>query len=206
MANRSKPRAPRRSRNAGNADMHLLSAAKLRDASSSASPSPSSISARTRCVSWPMRASRGRRRRSTTRRSFAASAVMWRPPGASTTRRRTRALRALARFRVLCETMNVSRRLRARDRGRARCHERPGFLRRPRRRPAASRSPSLGRRGSASSPRSASSSGFHAPDGIVGDMGGGSLELVDVKARERRAGRSPCRSAALRCRTSAAAR
>ena len=39
-----------------------------------------------------------------------------------------------------------------------------------------------GARGGASSRRSACISGFHAPDGLVGDMGGGSLELVDVNA------------------------
>ena len=66
-----------------------LSASRLRDGSSSAGPSPSSISARTRSVSWPMRASPGPSRRSTTRRSSAASAAMWRPPGASTTTRLT---------------------------------------------------------------------------------------------------------------------
>ena len=38
----------------------------------------------------------------------------------------------------------------------------------------------LGRRGSAALRAWACSSGFHAPDGLVGDMGGGSLELVDV--------------------------
>ena len=38
------------------------------------------------------------------------------------------ALRALARFRVLCQTMDVARRLRARHRGRARRAERRGFL------------------------------------------------------------------------------
>jgi exopolyphosphatase / guanosine-5'-triphosphate,3'-diphosphate pyrophosphatase len=31
-------------------------------------------------------------------------------------------------------------------------------------------------------------SGFHAPDGIVGDLGGGSLELVDVRGRDKGAG------------------
>ena len=48
-------------------------------------------------------------------------------------------------------------------------------------------------------------SGFYAPDGLVGDMGGGSLELVDVN-RDRSARASPCRSADWRCRISAAAR
>ena len=43
-------------------------------------------------------------------------------------------------------------------------------------------------------------SGIHRPDGIVGDLGGGSLELIDVTATRRRAA-SRCRSAALRCRT-----
>ena len=43
-------------------------------------------------------------------------------------------------------------------------------------------------------------SGIHKPDGIVGDLGGGSLELIDVHGT-RSAPASRCRSAAWRCRT-----
>jgi exopolyphosphatase/guanosine-5'-triphosphate,3'-diphosphate pyrophosphatase len=90
-----------------------------------------------------------------------------------------RALRALARFRVLCQTMNVSdvfvlATAAARDASNG-----PAFL------AAAERT--CGRpiellSGAKEAQLSALGvvSGFHDPDGIVGDMGGGSLELVDV--------------------------
>ncbi|WP_210487357.1 exopolyphosphatase [Microvirga antarctica] len=92
-----------------------------------------------------------------------------------------RALRALARFRVLCATMNVSdvfvlATAAARDASNG-----PAFLE------AASRA--CGREiallsGAEEARLSALGvlSGFHTPDGLVGDMGGGSLELVDVRA------------------------
>ena len=47
-------------------------------------------------------------------------------------------------------------------------------------------------------------SGFHRPDGIVGDLGGGSLELVDVHGAPHASPASRCRSAASRCRTAPA--
>ena len=90
-----------------------------------------------------------------------------------------RALRALARFRVLCETMNVSdvfvlATAAARDASNG-----PAFL------DAAARacgSPIRLLSGAEEAHFSALGviAGFHQPDGIVGDMGGGSLELVDV--------------------------
>lgn len=94
-----------------------------------------------------------------------------------------RALRALARFKVLCETMSVSEvyvlaTAAARDASNG-----PAFLE------AASKA--CGRpidllSGAKEAQFSALGviSGFHAPDGIVGDMGGGSLELVDVNGFE----------------------
>ena len=48
-------------------------------------------------------------------------------------------------------------------------------------------------------------SGTHNPDGIVGDLGGGSLELIDVHGSRVRSGVT-CRSAASRCRTSPTSR
>jgi len=90
-----------------------------------------------------------------------------------------RALRALARFRVLCETMGVSDIMvlataAARDAANG-----PAFL------DAAAKA--CGREvhllsGAREAKLSALGviSGFHHPDGVVGDMGGGSLELVDV--------------------------
>lgn len=91
-----------------------------------------------------------------------------------------RALRALARFRVLCDTMRVSdvfvlATAAARDASNG-----PAFLE------AASKA--CGRpisllSGAEEARFSAQGivAGFHHPDGIVGDMGGGSLELVDVQ-------------------------
>ncbi|MBM6596100.1 exopolyphosphatase [Microvirga pudoricolor] len=90
-----------------------------------------------------------------------------------------RALRALARFRVLCDTMGVAEvfvlaTAAARDASNG-----PAFLK------AAAKA--CGRRiellsGAKEAELSALGvvSGFFRPDGIVGDMGGGSLELVEV--------------------------
>ncbi|KQP41036.1 exopolyphosphatase [Methylobacterium sp. Leaf104] len=91
-----------------------------------------------------------------------------------------RALVALARFRVLCATMRVSRTFvlataAARDAENGReflaaaetaCGQRIELL--------------SGRREAELSALGVVS-GFHAPDGVVGDLGGGSLELVDVR-------------------------
>ncbi|QFU16263.1 exopolyphosphatase [Microvirga thermotolerans] len=91
-----------------------------------------------------------------------------------------RALRALARFRVLCDTMGVSEiyvlaTAAARDASNG-----PAFL------AAAERAcgcPIELLSGAKEAQLSAYGvvSGFYRPDGVVGDMGGGSLELVDVK-------------------------
>jgi exopolyphosphatase/guanosine-5'-triphosphate,3'-diphosphate pyrophosphatase len=94
-----------------------------------------------------------------------------------------RALRALARFRVLCETMGVAEvfvlaTAAARDASNG-----PAFLK--------SAAEACGCRvelisGAKEAQLSAFGviSGFHEPSGVVGDMGGGSLELVDVQGRE----------------------
>ncbi len=91
-----------------------------------------------------------------------------------------RALRALARFRVLCDTMQVSdvfvlATAAARD-----ATNGPAFLEAAA--TACGRPISL-LSGGEEARFSALGivAGFHEPDGIVGDMGGGSLELVDVK-------------------------
>jgi exopolyphosphatase/guanosine-5'-triphosphate,3'-diphosphate pyrophosphatase len=94
-----------------------------------------------------------------------------------------RALRALARFRVLCETMDVSEiyvlaTAAARDASNG-----PAFLE------AAERAcgcPIQLLSGAREAQFSAYGvvSGFFKPDGVVGDMGGGSLELVDVKGAQ----------------------
>ncbi|MBZ6074760.1 exopolyphosphatase [Microvirga puerhi] len=91
-----------------------------------------------------------------------------------------RALRALARFRVLCDTMDVSEiyvlaTAAARDASNG-----PAFLE------AAEKACGCTIQllsGATEARFSAYGvvSGFFRPDGVVGDMGGGSLELVDVK-------------------------
>jgi len=90
-----------------------------------------------------------------------------------------KALRALARFRVLCNTMNVSEvfvlaTAAARDASNG-----PAFLEAA---AAACCRPISLLSGAEEARASALGviAGFHEPDGLVGDMGGGSLELVDV--------------------------
>ncbi|EIM28487.1 exopolyphosphatase [Microvirga lotononidis] len=90
-----------------------------------------------------------------------------------------RALRALARFRVLCDTMHVSEvfvlaTAAARDASNG-----PAFLEAA---AEACGQPISLLSGAEEARASALGviAGFHEPDGMVGDMGGGSLELVDV--------------------------
>ena len=92
-----------------------------------------------------------------------------------------KALAALKRFRALCDTMRVAAAVGARDGGLPRC-----------RATARNSSPTAeqicrtkidvisGQR-EAELTALGVVSGFHQPDGIVGDLGGGSLELVDVR-------------------------
>ena len=91
-----------------------------------------------------------------------------------------RALAALARFRVLCDTIRVGEifvlaTAAARD-----AENGPAFL--DAAQAAVGRPIELlsGRREAELSALGVVS-GFHAPDGVVGDLGGGSLELVDVR-------------------------
>ena len=91
-----------------------------------------------------------------------------------------RALAALRRFRVLCDTMRIERifvlaTAAARDAANG-----PAFLE--------AAQAALGREIQLLSGRREAElsalgvvSGFYAPDGVVGDLGGGSLELVDVR-------------------------
>jgi exopolyphosphatase/guanosine-5'-triphosphate,3'-diphosphate pyrophosphatase len=91
-----------------------------------------------------------------------------------------RALTALGRFRVLCETMRVGRvfvlaTAAARD-----AENGPDFLRAAEAACGQEIQLLSGRREAELSAMGVIS-GFHAPNGVVGDMGGGSLELVDVR-------------------------
>ncbi len=91
-----------------------------------------------------------------------------------------RALSALGRFRILCETMRVAQvfvlaTAAARD-----AQNGPDFLRAAEEACGQEIQLLSGRREAELSALGVIS-GFHAPDGVVGDMGGGSLELVDVR-------------------------
>ena len=104
-----------------------------------------------------------------------------------------KALEALLRFRALCDTAGVRAAVVRRHRRLPRCRERSGLHRRGRAHlPQAHRSALRPARGELSALGVVS--GIHRPDGIVGDLGGGSLELTDVHGR---AG-SPRRDAAAR--------
>lgn len=91
-----------------------------------------------------------------------------------------RALAALARFRVLCATMRVSRLFVLATAAARDASNGPAFLEAAE---AACGQPIelLSGRREAELSALGVVSGFHAPDGVVGDLGGGSLELVDVR-------------------------
>ncbi|MGZ3411431.1 MAG: exopolyphosphatase [Xanthobacteraceae bacterium] len=98
-----------------------------------------------------------------------------------------KALAALKRFRTLCDTMRVRRlwviaTAACRDAANG-----PQFIRQAERICRARIDVLSGRREAHYSALGIVSS-FHHPDGIVGDLGGGSLELVDVKGTRTRAG------------------
>ena len=91
-----------------------------------------------------------------------------------------RALAALARFRVLCVTMRIARLYVVATAAARDASNGPAFLEAAE---AACGEPIQLLSGRREAELSALGvvSGFHAPDGVVGDLGGGSLELVDVR-------------------------
>ncbi|UMY17087.1 exopolyphosphatase [Methylobacterium organophilum] len=91
-----------------------------------------------------------------------------------------RALAALARFRVLCDTMKVGQLFVLATAAARDAENGPAFIEAAE---AAIGCPIelLSGRREAELSALGVVSGFHAPDGVVGDMGGGSLELVDVR-------------------------
>lgn len=98
-----------------------------------------------------------------------------------------RALSALARFRVLCDTSRVEG-VRVLATAAARMAENgPAFLKAAEQ---AAGSPVRLLSGDQEATLSATGviSGLHAPDGVVGDLGGGSLELVEVRRGQAGAG------------------
>ena len=116
---------------------------------------------------------------SSTRRRCAGSAARCRAPACWPSDAVAKALTALRRFRALCRIQQVGRVYRHRHRRLPRRLERPRLHRQGR--------AHLRRRIEIlSGPREAKLSalgvvsGIHNPDGVVGDLGGGSLELIDV--------------------------
>lgn len=91
-----------------------------------------------------------------------------------------RALAALARFRVLCVTMRVSRLFVLATAAARDASNGPAFLEAAEA-ACGARIELLSGRREAELSAFGVVSGFHAPDGVVGDLGGGSLELVDVR-------------------------
>ncbi len=91
-----------------------------------------------------------------------------------------RALGALARFRILCRTMGVTR-LSVLATAAARDAENGQAFLEAAEAACGTRIELLSGRREAELSALGVISGFHAPDGVVGDMGGGSLELVDVR-------------------------
>ncbi|GEP05953.1 exopolyphosphatase [Methylobacterium oxalidis] len=91
-----------------------------------------------------------------------------------------RALAALARFRVLCTTMRVSRLFVLATAAARDAENGPAFLEAAEA-ACGQRIELLSGRREAELSALGVVSGFHAPDGVVGDLGGGSLELVDVR-------------------------
>jgi exopolyphosphatase/guanosine-5'-triphosphate,3'-diphosphate pyrophosphatase len=90
-----------------------------------------------------------------------------------------RALQALRRFRILCDTMGVSETFVLATAAARDASNGPAFLAAAERACGAKIELLPGHREAELSALGVVS-GFHKPDGIVGDMGGGSLELVDV--------------------------
>lgn len=91
-----------------------------------------------------------------------------------------RALAALSRFRILCQTMRVAQVLVIATAAPRDAQNGPDFLRAAEEACGQQIQLLSGRREAELSALGVVS-GFHAPDGVVGDMGGGSLELVDVR-------------------------
>ena len=91
-----------------------------------------------------------------------------------------RALAALARFRILCDTMQVGRLFVLATAAARDAQNGPDFIAAAQ---AALRQPIelLSGRREAELSALGVVAGFYGPDGVVGDLGGGSLELVDVR-------------------------
>ncbi|MGU3538305.1 exopolyphosphatase [Methylobacterium sp. A54F] len=91
-----------------------------------------------------------------------------------------RALAALTRFRILCNTMRVARLFVLATAAARDAENGPAFLQAAEEACGQKIELLSGRREAELSALGVVS-GFHAPDGLVGDLGGGSLELVDLR-------------------------
>jgi exopolyphosphatase / guanosine-5'-triphosphate,3'-diphosphate pyrophosphatase len=98
-----------------------------------------------------------------------------------------KALGALRRFRQLCDTMRVKRVLAIATAACRDADNGPDFIAAAEQSCGATIDVLSGKREAMLSALGVVS-GFHRPDGIVGDLGGGSLELIDVSGRRIRAG------------------
>jgi exopolyphosphatase / guanosine-5'-triphosphate,3'-diphosphate pyrophosphatase len=98
-----------------------------------------------------------------------------------------KALSALARFRALCDAMRVSEIWAIATAACRDARNGPAFIVQAERACGVSVDVLSGRREAELSALGIIS-GFHRPDGFVGDLGGGSLELTDVRGRKLKAG------------------
>ena len=121
-----------------------------------------------------------------TRRRCAGSAARCRAPACWPTDAVAKALTALRRFRALCRIQQVGR-LRDRHRRLPRRQNGPDFIAKAERICGAEIQILSGPREAKLSALGVVS-GIHNPDGIVGDLGGGSLELIDVQGNRVRSG------------------
>ena len=148
----------------------------------------SSISARIPCASSPMKGARARRRRSSTKRRSAGSAAASSRPA----RLAEEAIGARwPRWRGSSALPHMgSGHPGGGDRRRARRAQRPEFLDRAEQAIGAPIQLLSGTREAELSALGVVSD-MHEPDGVVGDLGGGSLELIDVDGGKTRRGRDP---------------
>ncbi len=102
-----------------------------------------------------------------------------------------RALKALYRFKALSTQARASTVYRPGDGSGARCVERSRFHPPCRNHPRSQKVRVLTGEEEAYFSALGIVSGYHDPDGIVGDLGGGSLELIDVRRTRDRQGRDP---------------
>ena len=153
---------------------------RARAQAASSSRWASSTSARTRCGSSSTRAPCGARRRSSTRRCCAASAGRSARPASLGEESVERALEALSRFKAIARILGVKN---VRAIATAACRDAadgPDFIARGEK-ALGTRIQVLSGQREAELAANGIMMGFRSPDGIAGDLGGGSLELIEVE-------------------------